>query len=97
MLAALGPSGVLINVARGSIVDERALVDALRERKILAAGIDVFCDELRVPHALMELDNVVLTPHMASTTADTLSAMLELTFANLAAHFTGRHVLTPVS
>jgi hydroxypyruvate reductase len=97
VLAALGPSGILVNVARGSIVDENALVDALRERKILAAGLDVFCDEPRVPHALMELDNVVLTPHMASTTADTLRAMLELSFANLEAHFTGQRVLTPVS
>lgn len=97
VLAALGPAGVLVNVARGSIVDEDALVDALRERKILAAGLDVFCDEPRVSPALMALDNVVLTPHMASTTADALQAMLELTFANLAAHFSGQGVLTPVT
>lgn len=97
VLAALGPSGILVNVARGSIVDEDALLAALRERTILAAGIDVFRDEPRVPTALMELDNVVLTPHMASTTADALHAMSELLFANLAAHFAGRPVLTPVT
>jgi lactate dehydrogenase-like 2-hydroxyacid dehydrogenase len=96
VLAALGPSGVLVNIARGSIVDEGALVEALRERKILAAGIDVFCDEPRVPDALLALDNVVLTPHMASTTGATLQAMLDLAFANLTAHFAGQPVLTPV-
>lgn len=96
VLAALGPSGVLINVARGSIVDEDALVQALRERKILAAGIDVFCNEPHIPEAFFSLDNVVLTPHMASTTGATLRAMLDLTFDNLAAHFSGQPVLTPV-
>ena len=96
VLAALGPSGVLVNVARGSIVDENALVQALRERKILAAGIDVFSNEPHVPEALLALDNVVLTPHMASTTETTVRAMLDLTFDNLAAHFAGQPVLTPV-
>lgn len=70
---------------------------ALRERKILAAGIDVFCDEPRVPDALLALDNVVLTPHMASTTGATVQAMFDLTFANLAAHFAGQPVLTPLA
>jgi lactate dehydrogenase-like 2-hydroxyacid dehydrogenase len=97
VLAALGPTGILVNVARGSIVDEEALVAALRERRILAAGLDVFCDEPRVPEALLALDNVVLTPHMASTTAATVQAMLDLTFANLAAHFDGLPVPTPVA
>ena len=96
VLAALGPSGVLVNVARGSIVDEEALVDALRERKILAAGLDVFCHEPHVPEGLLALDNVVLTPHMASTTDATVQAMLDLTFANLAAHFDGLPVPAPV-
>lgn len=96
VLAALGPSGVLVNIARGSIVDEKALVEALRERRILAAGIDVFWDEPRVPDALLALDNVVLTPHMAGTTGATVQAMLDLTFDNLAAHFAGRPVPTPV-
>ena len=96
VLAALGPSGVLVNIARGSVVDEGALVEALRERRILAAGIDVFWDEPRVPDALLALDNVVLTPHMAGTTATTVQAMLDLTFDNLAAHFAGRPVPSPV-
>ena len=97
VLAALGPSGVLVNIARGSIVDEDALITALRERQILAAGLDVFCHEPHVPPALLALDNVVLTPHMASTTGATVQAMFDLTFANLAAHFDGLPVPTPVA
>ena len=97
VLAALGPSGVLVNIARGSIVDEDALITALRERQILAAGLDVFCHEPHVPPALLALDNVVLTPHMASTTGATVQAMFDLTFANLAAHFDALPVPTPVA
>lgn len=97
VLAALGPTGVLVNIARGSIVDEDALVEALRERKILAAGLDVFCHEPHVAQGLLALDNVVLTPHMASTTGATVQAMLDLTFANLAAYFDGLPVPTPVA
>ena len=96
VLAALGPSGVLVNVARGSIVDEEALVEVLRERRILAAGLDVFCHEPRVPDGLLALDNVVLTPHTASTTGATVQDMLDLKFANLAAHFDGLPVPAPV-
>jgi lactate dehydrogenase-like 2-hydroxyacid dehydrogenase len=97
VLAALGPSGVLINIARGSILDEQALVEALRERRILAAGLDVFCDEPQVSQALLELPNVVLTPHMASGTDSTVQAMLDLAFDNLAMHFAGEAVLTQVN
>ncbi|MEO5606164.1 MAG: 2-hydroxyacid dehydrogenase [Polaromonas sp.] len=96
VLAALGPSGVLVNIARGSIVDEDALVEALRERKILAAGLDVFCHEPHVAQGLLAFDNVVLTPHMASTTDATVQAMFALTFDNLAAHFDGLPVPAPV-
>ena len=96
VLAALGPAGVLVNIARGSIVDEDALITALRERQILAAGLDVFCHEPHVPPALLALDNVVLTPHMASTTGATVQAMFDLTFDNLAAHFDGLPVPAPV-
>lgn len=96
VLAALGPTGVLVNIARGSIVDEDALVKALRERTILAAGLDVFCHEPNVAQGLLALDNVVLTPHMASTTGATVQAMFELTFDNLAAHFDGQPVPAPV-
>ncbi|MGV8805845.1 MAG: 2-hydroxyacid dehydrogenase [Polaromonas sp.] len=96
VLAALGPTGVLVNIARGSIVDEDALVAALRERTILAAGLDVFCHEPHVARGLLALDNVVLTPHMASTTDATVQAMFDLTFDNLAAHFDGLSVPAPV-
>ncbi len=96
VLDALGPGGVLVNIARGPIVDEEALLQALRERRILAAGLDVFGDESRVPAALLDLPNVVLTPHMASTTEATVQAMLDLAFENLAAHFSGKPLLTPV-
>lgn len=97
VLDALGPTGVLVNIARGAIIDEDTLVQALRERRILAAGLDVFCHEPQVAQSLLALDNVVLTPHMASTTDATVHAMLDLTFANLAAHFDGLSVPTPVS
>lgn len=97
VLAALGPTGVLVNIARGSIVDEDALITALRERQILAAGLDVFCHEPQVAPALLALDNVVLTPHMASTTGATVQAMFDLTFDNLAAHFDGLPVPAPVA
>ena len=96
VLAALGPTGVLVNIARGSIVDESALVKALREHTILAAGLDVFSSEPNVAQELLALDNVVLTPHMASTTGATVQAMLDLTFDNLAAFFDGLPVPAPV-
>ena len=97
VLTALGPRGVLINIARGSIVDEKALICALQEGKILAAGLDVFSDEPHVPQALKDLPNVVLTPHMASTTEATVQAMFALTFENLATYFSGQPVLNQVN
>ncbi|HEU0199298.1 MAG TPA: 2-hydroxyacid dehydrogenase [Burkholderiaceae bacterium] len=96
VLQALGPNGVLINIARGSVVDEAALVEALRARRIRGAGLDVFADEPHVPPELIALENVVLTPHVASGTRQTRQAMADLAFANLEAHFAGRPVLTPV-
>lgn len=96
VLAALGPMGVLVNVARGSIVDEDALVIALRERTILAAGLDVFCHEPHVTQGLLTLDNVVMTPHMASTTSATVQAMFDLAVDNLTAYFDGLPVPAPV-
>lgn len=96
VLAALGPAGVLVNVGRGSIVDEEALLEALQERLILAAGLDVFCHEPHIAQGLLALENVVLTPHIASMTGATVQAMQELTFANLTAHFDGLPVPTPV-
>lgn len=97
VLNALGPSGVLVNIARGSLIDEHALVSALRDGRLLAAGLDVFRNEPNIPAALLELPNVVLTPHVASTTEATVRAMADLLFDNLAAHFAGQPVLTPVS
>lgn len=96
VLTALGPDGILINVARGSVVDEPALVTALAEGRLGGAGLDVFSDEPNVPEALRELDNVVLQPHQGSATVETRMAMGELILANLAAHFAGDPLLTPV-
>lgn len=96
VLEALGPKGFLINVARGSVVDEAALIRALKEGKIAGAGLDVFENEPNVPAELAALDNVVLTPHMASGTQVTRTAMADLAFGNLQAHFAGRPVITPV-
>jgi lactate dehydrogenase-like 2-hydroxyacid dehydrogenase len=89
VLDALGPEGVLVNIARGSVVDEAALVAALRSGRLGGAGLDVFVDEPNVPEALWSLDNVVLQPHRASATHETRIAMGELVLANLAAHFAG--------
>jgi len=96
VLKALGPKGFLINVARGSVVDEQALIEALEDGTIAGAGLDVFEDEPRVPERLLALHKVVLTPHIGSATAATRQAMADLAFNNLAAHFAGRPVLTPV-
>src|SRR4051794_4202201 len=82
ILAALGSKGTLINIARGSIVDEPALVDALERGVIRSAGLDVFADEPRIPDALLALDNVVLLPHVGSATTETRRAMGELCKAN---------------
>ena len=97
VLTALGPRGVLVNIARGTIVDEKALISALQEGKILAAGLDVFSDEPHVPQALKDLPNVVLTPHIASTTEATVQAMLALTFENLVTYFSGKSVSNQVN
>jgi hypothetical protein len=96
VLKALGPKGFLVNVARGSVVDEQALIEALEAGTIAGAGLDVFEDEPRVPQRLLDLHKVVLTPHIGSATAATRQAMADLAFNNLAAHLGGRPVLTPV-
>jgi hydroxypyruvate reductase len=89
VLDALGPQGILINVARGSLVDEAALVAALVERRLGGAGLDVFADEPKVPIDLLSLDHVILQPHRASATAETRLAMENLVLQNLLAHFAG--------
>jgi len=97
ILDALGPRGVFVNVSRGWIVDEPALVVALREKRLGAAGLDVFLDEPKVPAELLTLDNVVLTPHIASSTEETMGAMGQCVLDNLESWFAGRGALTPVS
>jgi lactate dehydrogenase-like 2-hydroxyacid dehydrogenase len=96
VLAALGSQGILINVARGSVVDQHALIDALRNGVIAGAGLDVFADEPRVPQALLELENVVLMPHAATGTAYTRALMIDLAVRNLQSWFAGRGPITPV-
>lgn len=96
VLDALGPHGVLVNVARGSIVDEAALVEALVGGRIWGAGLDVFADEPHVPGALLDLPNVALAPHVGSATAETRAAMGALMLANLEAFFTGETLPTEV-
>jgi len=95
ILQALGPKGYVVNVARGSIIDEPALIAALQNGTIAGAGLDVFADEPNVPEALWTMDNVVLQPHIGSATQQTRDAMGALTVRNLAAHFAGEPLLTP--
>jgi hydroxypyruvate reductase len=96
VLAALGKKGYLVNVARGSVVDEQALVSALRDGTIAGAALDVFENEPNVPSELLAFDNVVLTPHIGSATWQTRQAMADLAFGNLEAHFGGKPLLSPV-
>jgi lactate dehydrogenase-like 2-hydroxyacid dehydrogenase len=96
VLEALGPDGVLINVARGSLVDEKALIGALRNKTILAAGLDVFENEPSVPQELVALDNAVLLPHVGSASIKTRRAMAECVASNVLAWADGKPPLTPV-
>ncbi len=95
VLAALGPQGTLVNIARGSVVDQAALIEALASRTLGAAALDVYDDEPRVPAALRESEHVVLSPHAGSLTVETRYAMGQLAIANLVAHFAGRPLPTP--
>ncbi len=95
VLEALGAKGTLINVSRGSIVDEEALVAALETGKLGAAGLDVFFNEPNVPEALFKFDNVVLMPHHSSGTVESRTAMGDLIIGNLEAYFSGKPLLTP--
>jgi lactate dehydrogenase-like 2-hydroxyacid dehydrogenase len=96
VLDALGPDGIVINVARGSVIDEPALIAALKQRKIFAAGLDVFADEPNVPVELMTRDNVVLLPHVGSASAYTREKMDQLIVDNILAWAAGKPPLTPV-
>jgi hydroxypyruvate reductase len=97
ILDALGPRGIFVNIARGWLVDEAALVRALSERRLGAAGLDVFENEPQVPDALLGLDNVVLTPHIASNTEETMRAMGQCVLDNIRSWFAGKGALTPVT
>jgi lactate dehydrogenase-like 2-hydroxyacid dehydrogenase len=94
VLAALGKKGTIVNIARGSIIDEPALVAALKAGTIKGAGLDVFADEPHIPADLFAMDNVVLLPHVGSATRETRQAMGDLCKANLDAYFSGKGVLT---
>jgi lactate dehydrogenase-like 2-hydroxyacid dehydrogenase len=97
VLKALGPNGVLINMARGSVVDEPALIEALKNKTIYSAGLDVFAKEPNVPKELMEMDHVVLFPHLGSASVATREAMDRLVVDNILAWAAGKPPLTPVA
>jgi lactate dehydrogenase-like 2-hydroxyacid dehydrogenase len=97
ILEALGPNGILINVARGSVVDEEALIEALQTGKIFAAGLDVFAREPHVPAALKQMENVVLLPHIGTATHHTRGLMAQLVIDNVISWFEGKGPLTPVA
>lgn len=97
VLEALGPNGIVINVARGSVIDENALVEALRDKKILSAGLDVFEDEPKVPQALIDMPHVVLLPHVGSASVHCRRLMGQLVVDNLIAWANGKAPLTPVA
>lgn len=94
VLEALGPQGFLVNIARGSVVDEPALIDALKSGRIKGAGLDVFANEPHVPDELIAMDQVILQPHAASATAETRDLMAQLTADNLFSYFDNGSVLT---
>ena len=96
VLKALGPNGILINMARGSVVAEPALIEALKNRTIYSAGLDVFANEPHVPKELLEMDHIVLFPHLGSSSEATRAAMDQLVVDNILAWLAGKPPLTPV-
>lgn len=96
VLSALGPEGILVNISRGSVVDQAALIEALQSKRILTAGLDVFAGEPRVPPELVAMDNVVLTPHIGSSSLRTWQEMSQVVLDNLVAWFREGRALTPV-
>ena len=97
VLAALGPKGVLINIGRGSVVDEKALIKALQDKAIYSAGLDVFEDEPHVPAELIAMDNIVLLPHVGSASHHTRNLMGQLVVDNILAFQSGKAPVTPVA
>jgi lactate dehydrogenase-like 2-hydroxyacid dehydrogenase len=96
ILKALGSDGHVINIARGSIVDEQALIEALQNKVIAGAGLDVYEHEPQVPEALRQLENAVLTPHTGAGTQEARAAMLEMTVANIEGFFDTGQAITPI-
>ena len=96
VLKALGPNGILVNMARGSVVDEEALIEALKDRTIYSAGLDVFAKEPQVPKELLAMDHLVLLPHLGSASEATRAAMDQLVVDNILAWAAGKPPLTPV-
>ncbi len=96
VISALGPNGILVNVGRGTTVDESALIDALGAGRLGAAGLDVFEQEPNIPQALRDMSNVTLTPHIGSATVETRAAMMQLSVDNLLQHIKDGSVITPV-
>jgi lactate dehydrogenase-like 2-hydroxyacid dehydrogenase len=96
VLEALGPDGIVVNVGRGTVIDEQALIEALKAKTILSAGLDVFEDEPRVPAELIAMDHVVLLPHVGSASVHTREQMGQLLVDNLVSWFSGKGPLTPV-
>ena len=97
VIEALGPEGTLINIARGSVVDEPAMIERLGDGRLGFAALDVFQNSPRIAPALLELPNVLLQPHHASATVETRTAIGQLMIDNLTAHFAGRKLPTPVT
>jgi lactate dehydrogenase-like 2-hydroxyacid dehydrogenase len=95
-IAALGPDGIIVNIARGTVIDEAALVEALIAKRIAGAGLDVFADEPNVPPALFELDTVVLQPHQSGATHEGIAAAVGVLIANLQNHFAGKPIVNRV-
>ena len=96
VLKSLGKKGVIINVARGSVIDQDAMIHCLKENLIAGAGLDVYNNEPNIPKELIELNNTVLLPHIGSATIETRRAMGQLVFDNVAAYFAGKELITPV-
>ena len=97
VLEALGPGGTLVNIARGSVVDQATMIKMLSSGQLGAAGLDVFDGEPIIPEALMQLDNVVITPHIGGVTLNAIGDAVDMVMANLDAYFEGRPLLTQVT
>ncbi len=96
VLRALGPSGIIVNIARGTVIEEQAMVELLQSGELGGAGLDVFENEPHVPQSLVQLPQVVLMPHVGSATFETSQAMFDLVLENLQAYFSDKALLTPV-